>query len=178
MKHFNVGDVIWMATNGTMPVDKTCPVCFGKMTVTLILGNGDSVELLCDYCGKGWNGPRGYVTEYEYVAEAKPFFVAGVEVHISSEGEIYRYRESGGWSCDTDRLFATKEEALADSLRRKAEYDKEQETRAEYIKKDTNKSYSWNAGYHMREAKRHRRDAEYHEKKAVICKQRVKEAIA
>lgn len=172
---FKVGDTIWMSTNGNREVEKTCPVCFGKMRVTLILGNDDRVELPCDYCGKGWDGPKGYVTEYEYVTKAEPFIIGAIETTVTETGATYKYRECRGWSCDTDRLFATEAEALDDSQKRKAAYDVEQQTRAEYIKEKTNKSYSWNAGYHMRTAKRHRSDAEYHESRAMICKARAKE---
>jgi len=66
---FKIGDVVYFASAGQRQVDIPCPVCFGKREVTLILGNGDSVELPCDYCGKGYDGPRGYVLEYEYAAK-------------------------------------------------------------------------------------------------------------
>jgi hypothetical protein len=37
------------------------------------------------------------------------------------------------------------------------------------------KSYTWNAGYHLKNAASKRKEAEYHEAKAKICKARSKE---
>jgi hypothetical protein len=51
----------------------------------------------------------------------------------------------------------------------------EQSTRAEYLKKNMNKKYSWNAGYHLKEAKRSEEQAAYHRKKAMLCKAKAKD---
>jgi hypothetical protein len=38
-----------------------CPICFGKKSVTLILGNGEHVPVECEGCGLGYNGPQGTI---------------------------------------------------------------------------------------------------------------------
>jgi hypothetical protein len=48
--------------------------------------------------------------------------------------------------------------------------------REDHVKHDKNKSYSWNAGYHKREAKRAAKKVEYHTKMAAECKDRRKES--
>jgi hypothetical protein len=172
-RRFNIGDVVYNARCQWVSKQVLCPVCFGKCQVTLILGNDDSVVLPCDYCGKGFDNPTGYVGEYDYVVEAELVTITDIKVEISSDGEKYQYISSY-YHYDTENLFIDKEEALARAKELKKLLDEEQQTRVAWIKHDRLKSFSWNAGYHLREAKRNRKDAEYHDQKAILCKQRAK----
>ena len=174
MKKYNVGDKIWFAHCGHREVTKTCPICFGKKEVTLILGNGDTVITQCDYCGKGWEFSTGYIKEYEYVAEPEQFSITHIRSECSSEGEKHKYH-SYHYHFKDDVIFDTREEALIKCNEIVAQKEKDETTRAEYLKKNKYKSFSWNAGYHLREAKRNREEAERHEKLAKICKERSKE---
>jgi hypothetical protein len=175
MSAFAVGDVAYVARyHRTTEVTVPCPVCFGTKQVTLRLGNGDEVQLRCDYCRKGYDDPRGFVHEYQAVCKAERVVIEQVTTTETQFGQEREYRFNDRYIGDDGLLFATEAEALkrAEELR---ESDRiAYETRAEYIKKDTNKSYAWNAGYHMREAKKNRKQADYHERMAVICKAHVK----
>lgn len=72
-------------------------------------------------------------------------------------------------------VFLTESAARTQAEGKKEELERDQRTRAECIKKNVHKSFSWNASYHLREAKRHRKDALRHDEKAQLCKERVKE---
>ena len=171
---FKIGDVVWQARYGVTESKVPCPVCYGKRVVKIILGNDDVVETECGYCSCGYEGPRGFITEHRTEPTAQFRSIDGVEIFESSNGATVRYRD-GGYVFDEEDLFATKEEAMVQAEILAAEHAEKEATRAEYIKKDKLKTFSWNAGYHMREAKRNRKDAEYHERKAVLCKARAKE---
>jgi len=168
MKDYKIGSGVWYSQFQTHEVKVPCPVCFGDKHVIVILGNGEEVQVECDYCGKGWQCALGYVTEYvqeprvEYLIITKKRIDEGVngkEIEYQSEHTILR----------EDRMFDTEQEALdyaiilADesNARKSAKYKNE-------------KSYSWNAGYHMKAAKKSREEAEYHEEKAKICKSKSK----
>jgi hypothetical protein len=172
MDEKEIGDTIWIATIETQCVQTVCPVCFGKLKVTLILGDGTTVSLPCGYCAKWFGSPTGITTVYEYVCKPKPFIIAEVNVSVTATGRTVCYKDWQGY--EPDLYFETEAEALSASLSRKATYDEEQITRVENIKKNQVKSYSWNAGYHMREAKRAKERLERHEKLAVVCKERAK----
>lgn len=174
MSKFKVGDTVWIAKCGLESVRKICPTCFGKMEVTLILGNGDSVVLPCKGCAHGIASPTGYISEYEYVVEPECMVISGMTIEINHDKENVRYL-NGYRIYDERDLYATEEEARIEAEKKKVLLEKEQVTRAEYIKKDVQKSFSWNAHYHMRHARKDRESAEYHDKMAVICKARVKE---
>jgi len=174
MPKFKVGDTVWYAKCGLEQVRKICPTCYGKKEVTLILGNGDSVVLPCKGCAPGYNSPRGYIFEYEYIAEPEVIEISGMTIEIDHGEERVCYRGINRIYDEKD-VWATEGEAKIVANEKKAQRDKDQITRAESIKKDIQKSFSWNAHYHIRHAKKDRESAEYHDKMAVICKAKIKE---
>lgn len=171
MKKYNVGDAVWVARYQRLPLSKVCPVCYEKREVVLILGNGDQVTLPCKYCQSGYDPPTGRVTEYEFTTNPERVTITEVRVSQSTEGETVEYLSSN-YILYPNVVFDTREEALAKGEELAKEQALLESTRVEYLKKDAKKSFSWNAGYHMREAKRHEKDAEYHREKAALCKAR------
>lgn len=172
--NFNIGDKVYYAKCNYESISVLCPICFGKCQVTLILGNDDTVILPCNYCAPGFESPSGNVSEYDYIVEAELVTITDIKVEISAEGEKRQYF-SNYHSYETKDLFTNEDDALARAKEKKEQLDKEQQQRIDWLKKDKKKSFSWNAGYHLREAKRDRKSAEYHDQKAVLCKQRAKE---
>lgn len=170
-RKYNVGDKVWYAYYEHTQVQKPCPVCFGNKEVTLILGNRDKVLLPCDYCGHGFEPARGYVTKYEYVAKAEIFFITRIQSETDKVGEKRRYY-SGNSYAEVQDLFDTEEQALVRCAEKVRQQEIEQTTRAYNIKANTLKSYAWNAGYHLSQARRHKKDAEYHDKMAVLCEEK------
>jgi hypothetical protein len=170
-KEFNIGDSVWLAICDQNQVTKECPVCYGRLRVRLELGNGDMVTLPCDYCNKGFSEPRGVVEEYEWEANSQPTSVKSKEVHEYDGKREVRYQFITGHA-STEDVFSTKEEADARCVLKTAEYEKEQKRRLEHIKDQTQKTFAWNAGYHMRCAKKAKQDLEYHTAKAFHMKAR------
>lgn len=175
MAKFKVDDCVYFARCGTEHKEVVCPMCSGKKTVVLILGNGDQVTLPCEGCGLGYDGPRGYIKEWTHIVGAEATVVTRVITENYGTGENVKYQCLYNHSFPEEQLFATKEEALAVAQKMKAKKDEEQETKAEYLKHKVEKNYAWNARYHLREAKENRRQAEYHDSKAILCKARAKE---
>jgi len=95
----------------------------------------------------------------------KPYLTWRSNFHLYSRNHTY----------DEKDVWATEGEAQIVANEKKRQLDEDQITRAESIKKDVQKSFSWNAHYHMRHAKKDRESAEYHDKMAVICRSRAKE---
>lgn len=169
-KLFSVGDEAWWAKSRTEAVHEPCPTCFGSKRVTLILGNGEHVELYCEGCGKGYEGPQGFVTRYKWIAEPVLVTISKVNSELTAKGETREYQWLGSY---VGPLYETEAEALAECERASAEHDKSDMSCAEQIKENTRKNYAWNASYHMRTAKEHRRLLAYHEARAVACKAKV-----
>jgi len=172
MPKFKIGDVVWVPQAGSTQVDIPCPICFGKKVVTLILGNDDHVILDCEFCQKGFERSRGFVNEYQFVATAYPITIDAVCVETRQDKEIVEYRvihsEFSSSSYKESNLFATKEEAEAiakDMADKQIAYESERENSR---KKSVSKSFTWNADYWMREAKKHREEAERCDKRAQV----------
>ena len=172
-----VGDTVWVASVGNTERSRPCSVCNGNKAITLIFGDGSNVRVECAFCKMGYEAPSGYETYYEFVATSKPYTVSAVERVESSSGEVVKYRvgsESSYYNFDAEDCFATSEDGAARCAELVAEKEAEHLANFARKSKDT-QSYSWNAGYHLREAKNRRTQAEYHEKKAVVMKSKSKQ---
>jgi hypothetical protein len=176
MNELKVGDTCYVSDFGRKEVEIDCPVCFRTGKVTLIIGNGDHVTMSCEFCQNGLGTPsRGYVKNWRLDAGVKIITIDEVETKSSlNKGMSIEYR-ADYHTYYPENVFATKEEAIAESDRKAKEYNLEQDTKAELIKGRPNKSYSWNAGYHMRAVKEAQNKINYHSKKARICKSKSKE---
>lgn len=171
---FEIGDTVWVAQHRMDKVSHVCPVCFGQLKVKVILGNLDEVIVPCDYCGHGWEKPSGVIYEYEWINAPLKAVITGTQITkcgTTEKVEYYSYSQR----LDSDKIFATEEEAQAKCEQLKVEHEEEQRTRAYYLKHDKLKNYSWNAGYHLREAKRDEESAALHRTRAQLCKAKAKE---
>ena len=168
------GDQPWLAqVHRTAEVRVPCPVCFGKLSVTLILGNGERLDTPCGYCLAGREKPSGYETEWRPAMEVSRVVIDKVEIEETRDGQRRRYLVggNGAWRIvEASDLFASEEEATVRAVARLGEMSNE----AAPVKFRNEQSYSWNAGYHMREAKRAKASGEYHERMAVLCKARAR----
>ena len=173
MENVKIGDTIYVSKFGQTQVKIDCPVCFGKKIVTLILGNDAAVEMPCECCGRGCEPPCGYVKEWRMKKGVKTVVVSQIRTRQTASGNEVEY-QADSYIYYAKDVFSTEEEALAESERRAEQYNIDQETKAEHIKGKPDKNYSWNAGYHMRQAKKAREQIEYHSKMAKICKARSK----
>jgi hypothetical protein len=172
MPKYKVGDTVWVPQAGNTQVEIPCPVCFGKKVITLILGNDDHVILDCDYCNKGFECPRGFVTEYQFVATAYPVTINAVCVETREDGEHVEYKvihsSCSSSSYKESKIFSTKEEAEAFAKIEAEKQIAEESERSNNRKKHVAKTFAWNAGYWMREAKSKREEAERCEKRAQV----------
>ncbi len=169
-KEHNVGEVAWWATCGSKSIREVCPICSGNRVVGVILGNGEQVQVDCDYCGKGYEIARGYVEDrYEWVSDAKQITIDGKEITEGDKGRKVEYRYNN-YHIDENRIFSTKEEAEACVVEMIAQHDREETEKIERRKEYANKSYAWHVGYHRRCAAKAKKDLEYHESKVVAMK--------
>ena len=168
---YNIGDKVWYASFGTREEKVPCPVCYGNKKVIVILGNQDEVEVECDYCKKGWMGAQGYVIEYLQLPKVEPHTITGRRVEEGIDGEKVEYHDGNSYLY-SDNIFDTKEEALDCATQLVEEHNKKEEVK---IKHKNEKSYTWNAGYHLKAAKDKYKEAQYHEERARICKSKSKE---
>lgn len=167
-----IGDRVWVARAGTTQMERPCRVCDGRLRVTLILGSGEQVAVECAYCSRGFEGSVGVEPYYAWEATAAHYTVTGIEVLRNEQGEVVRYQSGGArayTTFDAADCYATYDDAVASGARLVAQHEAEQEEQMSRKEKDR-RSYSWNAGYHLREAEKARKQVLYHDRKAESMK--------
>lgn len=182
MPKYKIGDQVWAAHfNPNQTVHVPCGVCYGKRVVTLILGNGESVKLPCDYCSRGYDAPTGYEIAYQAVSTPELIRIDGVEIKITAKGEEVEYHAgTSGYHriFKEDVLFIDKEEARLLGEQLAQEYVAAKRKSADWLKADKKKNFSWNAGYHLRAITGLEKEILYHKEKAQLCKERSKDVNA
>lgn len=153
---FNVGDYVWYSQTHRVAKQVPCPVCFGKKEVIVVLGNGEQVITPCRYCEIGFEGPRGWVQgDYEWVADADLGKITSFRTEMQEDGELNVTYYFGGNGCNHERCASTREEAIAKAIKECKEWQaKEDLEKSTYVKKYGYRDYSYNAGYHRKEAER------------------------
>jgi hypothetical protein len=174
---YSIGDTVWIPVVGNHNVKTTCPVCFGKKSVVLILGDDTHIKMDCGYCGNGYDPPRGFVEEYRYEARVEFFGVTGMEIQKSSDKEDVSYRGPRNMSASEDRCFSTREDAMTEAEKIAATENRAMDQRIEHIKKDKYRSFSWHVGYYKREAADAKKRMDDCLRKLEICKERMRPAI-
>jgi hypothetical protein len=143
-----------------------CPVCYGKRSVVVILGNGEHQPMLCDYCGKSIDGPQGRVSAYSPSSHIVEGRVTGVRC------DSYR-----GWRVQVGHSEYEEKEVYIDrdlaEVRRaelfaQAEQDAKRCWETQF--KDSRGKTGWSVGYHRSEIARCKRQIEYHESKLTAAK--------
>jgi len=164
---FQLGDTVYVVQGcRSMPVEKTCPVCFGKMRVTVILGNGKRENVLCEYCGKGYDGPRGYVVDYEPQSAVRQATITGVSFTNHKWEFALDYGRTGAGESE---LYRDAESAEAARAKLMEEIKKEEAwasmNRLNYSKRDL----TWSVGYHRKCIRNLEREAEHHRKQLCVA---------
>ena len=156
---FQIGALYWMPVLNPRQIEMPCPVCYGNRTITVTLGNGEHVAVECEGCGIGYDGPRGFVTDYSYEYAANPFTI---EVVTSMYGGSWRLKSIEGDNADWSTLCATEQEALDASKKRMQEViDANTDTRR--VKKNhAVKQSGWSVGYHEKQIKEYERKIAWH----------------
>lgn len=182
MKEFKVGDKVYLAICGNEQIKITCPCCFGVRKVKVILGNDEIVEVLCEACGLGFEGPRGFINEYKWISKVEPSVIS----EIAGSNTIYGFKidsiycghsEDKRYFSDTDNIFYTEEEATRRCLERIAEYEKEVEQKLKWSKEKANKSYAWHVRSHLKSARDAERRLKWHSERAVYCRKLAKTEV-
>jgi hypothetical protein len=86
---FQIGELVWYAETHRTAKHVPCPVCFGTLVVTVVLGNGELILTPCRYCERGFEGPRGWVEgDYEWTADARVGKITSMRSEVDEFGEL------------------------------------------------------------------------------------------
>lgn len=162
---FAIGDTYWRASGNARQVEMPCPVCAGKCRITAILGDGEHVSVPCDGCGLGYEGPRGYVAEWEQEPKAVRFVIESI--HSMHNNEWQLLSEAGEHSGFLE-LFATEAEALAKATENAAAIH--ERVMASHCAKRKPEKVGWTVRYHRRKIAELKKSLAWHEEKVQAVK--------
>lgn len=148
---FKIGDKVWVAHTRQIPKYITCPDCFGKKYLTVILGDDSRVTIECSGCSKGFNPARGVIETFEMEPTTEEKVITGLEQR-TEKGVIRVTYRFDCYGYDDDRVHRTKEEAAvaAESLRQ--ERLAEEKARINRKERET-KTWAWNVHYYRQQVK-------------------------
>lgn len=175
---FNIGDKVFVPKCGMTRVYETCPHCFGKQYLTVILGDDSRVTIDCDCCKEQFES-TGKVAIYKWQSGVEQIIINGVESYQVGEKIKFRYRN--GASCnyrtyDEDEVFSTKEDAQAAADIKTAEHEVSEQQNFEGKKKYAHKSWANHVAYFRNMLKHTEDEAERYRKLLSVAesKQRTK----
>lgn len=174
MKTYNINDKVWHANRKSTEERATCPECFGKRYLTVILGDGSQVTIDCAGCASGYDPPQGYVTYHKQGVDVRLVTICKVTIY----SEYAEYGFDGTESChhvakDTD-LFSTKKEAEVRARELAKEWNREQLAKI-HRKEKNHRDWSWHVHYHRKQIRNAEKTIEYAKAKLDAAKAHTKE---
>jgi len=171
---FNIGDDVFVVQSSChYGVKVPCTVCFGKLRVTVILGNGEHVQTECQHCAGGMDPPSGQSTTWKPHA----YIVSGPITGVTHEYDGWRYQVDGR-SVQAHEIFATRHEAepvmeakLKEETERRQTYERDSFITA-------TKKQVWSAGYHLNRIADCERTMNWHKMRLCMIKERSPERSA
>ena len=76
-----IGDKVWHASCKSTKERVTCPECFGKKYLTVILGDDSQVTIDCAGCASGYDPPRGYINYWKQYVDVSLVIIERVEIN-------------------------------------------------------------------------------------------------
>jgi hypothetical protein len=163
---FQIGETVYYAyayphADNHVP----CPLCFGKKSVQIILGNGEIQPIECSACGHGYEGPRGFINE----RAPRSAVVRGEITGVTKDFGEWRYAVNGSSQSD---IFRTEEEAETKRVLLHAEASVQAEGFNQSIAKEKKKGLAWSVRYHQGCIRDLERRLSYHEEKLLISREK------
>ena len=123
---FAVGEEVWAVGHEHREEWISCPECAGTKALRLVKGNGEEIELACNYCGPGYDPPSGRVTHLVYDCQPERFVCRRV---LRIEGDVVEYSESATRLRRSNELFRDREECAKVCAQKNVEYQQDRERR-------------------------------------------------
>lgn len=129
---YSIGDKVWWAGCVSGQKHTTCPDCLGQKAWTCKTPAGEEFAVPCNTCEWGYEGSRGYLSNYCTDPSVQPMTIGSVEIRTHEERPEDRVRymckETGigsGTLHSEERLFPSRDEAWAAALVFAAEMERD-----------------------------------------------------
>lgn len=166
---FTIGQEVYHVVSGSYGQEReTCPVCYGKRSVVVVLGNDEQVPVMCENCRSGCDPPSGTVVVHRAFSRVEAREIKGVEM---VDGGFAVHVGHSRPKLSDRVVFADKDEAEARRVELHAEAAAEAQGCFERNLWTARGKVSWTAGYHRAQVKDLKRKLEWHEAKLMAYKE-------
>jgi hypothetical protein len=165
---FQLGDWAYRATLQHSQVEVTCPDCFGRRALVVILGDDSRVTIDCSTCAAGYEPPRGFIRNDATSADAEYVQITKIEMETNNGVPVTLYSGVGFYRIAEDDLYTDVDKAQARAETLALERQQEQSERAKRKEKDT-RTWAWHVTYHRRCVKQAEKDLAYHTSKLAVA---------
>jgi hypothetical protein len=145
-----------------------CEICFGKIFVTLILGNGEHQKIMCDSCT---HGIGTYPSGMSSVWEVRSAVIESTVDGIKKEGDGWTYRVNHR-DLHAFKIFIDKGLAEAEREKQHVEADVARKKMQDEQWLDKKRKLTYSAQYHRAALARLDREGEYHRKMLMMIKEK------
>jgi len=169
MRTYNIGDKVWYAGRKSIQERITCPECFGKRYLTVILGDDSKVTIDCAGCASGYDPPKGYILYHKQIINVSQITIDGME--ISPKEIKYKYNYGGcSWNVAYHEDVFSSQEAAEIRAKELAEEHNKQEHERIHRKEKNNRTWSWHVHYYRKMIRDAKKTIERAEEKLGIAK--------
>ena len=163
----NIGDLIyWVESSVSYGKSIPCPMCCGKLFVTVILGDGSHSKIECGMCSHGCESPSGIAKTWGPEAVVRSGFIDGIS---TCGGLTYKV---GHHSISAGQAFDNQDSAMG---QRDAEYKAVEEKARRYYEDNfvtMKKKQVWSVGYHQSSIRELERKIEWHAMRLCMIKEK------
>lgn len=156
---FAIGDTYYLPICRPEQIEVLCPTCYGKKMVTLILGNGEMIDVQCQGCGLGHESPRGVITEYSHTPKVEEFVIASIE---SMHGGRWYVRSTTHSTTAFEELCTLYNTAMEVSQAHVVKQREQNMRNSEARTKHQRENETWTVAYHEKCMKDLERKMEWH----------------
>ena len=155
---FEIGETYWAPIGSPEKMTIPCPVCFGQLAVTVVLGDGERVGVPCEACGKGFDGPQGTIEVWEHTPSARRFVIDRVK---SMWDDRWTVESEDGQTRDFSELHETEAEAFAVAVEH-VRMQHERNMRTYQRRRRDVANATWSIRYHREQIKDLERQIAWH----------------
>jgi len=165
-----LGDNVWVASIERYTESILCLECFGKKSLTVILGDDSRVEIPCVGCACGYDPPTGFMSHAQYKPDVRRETIIRIEV----EPDKIEYLTQNSHLFKDSEVFDTEEEAEKRAIILMNEHNEEEKKRM-YCKERPSRTWAWNVHYHRKQIRDAEKTIAYASEKLGIAKLKAKE---
>lgn len=165
---FAADEKLWHAVSDQTAGWETCQCCFGKLRITMILGNDERQTVACAMCSVGYDPPSGKTQTYRWRYVPRIFNSERVEI----SGEDFIYTSIDNQRANANNLTRDYNECKRKCDEMNAKHMDEEKNRHVHQLIQAKKKMAWSVGYWRNQLRKNEEEhARLQERLSIVIEQ-------